>query len=116
MVPFITSRRLEAAAAFCLCAVTAFLLAAGPEAENQATRPATVPASRPAAVDPALERIRDEGLNRSQAMQTLGYLSDVIGPRLTGSPNLRRANEWTRQRLESWGLADAHLEEWGPFG
>src|SRR5262245_39969275 len=63
-----------------------------------------------------IERIRDEGLNHSQAMQTLSYLTDVIGPRLTGSPNLRRANEWTREKLSGWGLENAHLEEWGPFG
>src|SRR5438046_843517 len=61
-------------------------------------------------------RIRDEGLNRSQVMQTLSYLTDVIGPRLTGSPNLKRANEWTREKLTSWGLTNAHLEAWGPFG
>src|SRR5882672_11065276 len=64
----------------------------------------------------AIARIRNEGLNRSQVMQTLSYLSDVIGPRLTGSPNLKRANEWTRDKLTSWGLANAHLESWGPFG
>src|SRR5215212_4996394 len=64
----------------------------------------------------AIARIRDEGLNHSQVMQTLEYLTDVIGPRLTGSPNLRRANEWTRERMASWGMADAHLEPWGPFG
>jgi hypothetical protein len=63
-----------------------------------------------------VERIKDEGLNRSQLMQTLEYLTDVIGPRLTGSPALRRANEWTRDRLTQWGLANAHLEPWGPFG
>jgi hypothetical protein len=63
-----------------------------------------------------LARIRDEGMNRSQVPQTLSYLTDVIGPRLTGSPNLRRANEWTRDRLASWGLVNAHLEAWGPFG
>src|SRR5437764_1468575 len=62
-----------------------------------------------------IERIKDEGLNHSQAMQTLSYLTDVIGPRLTGSPNLKRANEWTRDRLSAWGLADAHLEPWS-FG
>lgn len=61
-------------------------------------------------------RIREEGLNHSQVMETLSYLSDVIGPRLTGSPNLRRANEWTKSKLESWGLTQAHLEGWGPFG
>lgn len=61
-------------------------------------------------------RIKDEGLNRSQVMQTLSYLSDVIGPRLTASPNAKRANEWTRDRLTSWGLQNGHLEAWGPFG
>jgi hypothetical protein len=65
--------------------------------------------------DPIL-RIRDEGLNRSQVMQTLSYLSDVIGPRLTASPNMKRSNEWTRDQLTRWGLQNAHLEAWGPFG
>ena len=37
-------------------------------------------------------------------------------PRLTGSPNCRRANDWTRDKLASWGLTNAHLEAWGPFG
>jgi hypothetical protein len=49
-------------------------------------------------------------------METLAHLTDVIGPRLTGSPSLKRANEWTRDQLASWGLSDAHLEAWGPFG
>ena len=61
-------------------------------------------------------RIREEGLERSQVMETLSYLTDVIGPRLTGSPNLKRANEWTRDKLTDWGLTNAHLEAWGPFG
>jgi hypothetical protein len=63
-----------------------------------------------------IDKIREEGLNHSQAMQTLSYLTDVIGPRLTGSPNLKRANEWTRDTLAKWGLENAHLEPWGPFG
>ncbi|HLK14252.1 MAG TPA: M20/M25/M40 family metallo-hydrolase [Fimbriimonadaceae bacterium] len=67
--------------------------------------------------DPAvMARIRDEGMNHSQVMKTLSYLSDVIGPRLTGSPSLKRANEWTRDTLTSWGLKNARLEAWGPFG
>ncbi len=49
-------------------------------------------------------------------MQTLSYLSDVIGPRLTASPGMKRANEWTRDQLTKWGLQNAHLESWGPFG
>src|ERR1700687_905282 len=64
----------------------------------------------------AIVRIRDEGMNRSQVMETLSYLSDVIGPRLTASPGMKRANEWTRDQLTKWGLQNAHLESWGPFG
>src|SRR5437588_8715533 len=63
-----------------------------------------------------IAKIKDEGMNRSQVMQTLSYLSDVIGPRLTASPNAKRANEWTRDTLGKWGLQNAHLEAWGPFG
>src|SRR6266699_717250 len=71
-----------------------------------------------AASDPndPIVRIRDEGLNHSQVMQTLSYLSDVIGPRLTASPNMKRACDWTRDTMEKWGLQNAHLEPWGPFG
>ncbi|MCM3873362.1 MAG: M20/M25/M40 family metallo-hydrolase [Pyrinomonadaceae bacterium] len=63
-----------------------------------------------------IERIKDEGMNRSQVMQTLSYLTDVIGPRLTNSPGMKRANEWTRDQMSKWGLQNAHLEAWGPFG
>src|SRR5688572_281428 len=59
--------------------------------------------------------IRDECFSNSKVMDTVGYLTDVIGPRVTGSPQMREANDWTRQRLESWGLANAHLEGF-PFG
>ena len=76
------------------------------------------PTPTPPAVDPndPIVRIKEEGLKRSQVMETLSYLSDVIGPRLTGSPNMKRANDWTRDQLTKWGLQNAHLEEWGPFG
>ena len=63
-----------------------------------------------------VNRIRDEGINRSQVMDTLQYLTDRIGPRLTGSPALVEANEWTLQKLQEWGLKNGRLEEWGPFG
>ncbi len=72
-------------------------------------------APAPTPNDP-VQRIKDEGMNRSQVMQTLSYLSDVIGPRLTASPGMKRANEWTRDELMKWGLQNAHLEAWGPFG
>jgi len=73
------------------------------------------PSTEPAQAE-VVEKIRDEGLNRSQVMATLSYLTDVIGPRLTGSPQLLRANEWTREKMASWGMLNAHLEPWGMFG
>ena len=73
----------------------------------------TAPAPDPN--DP-IQRIKDEGMNRSQVMQTLSYLSDVIGPRLTASPGMKRANDWTRDQLTKWGLQNARLESFGPFG
>jgi hypothetical protein len=60
-------------------------------------------------------RIRDEGFRRSQVMETAGQLTDVHGPRLTGSPQYKKAADWARQQLETWGLANARLESW-PFG
>ncbi|MDT5158798.1 MAG: carboxypeptidase [Acidobacteriota bacterium] len=84
-----------------------------------ATQPAQTQTAQtpvPTPTPDVIERIKDEGLNRSQVMQTLEYLTDVLGPRLTGSPALKRANNWTRDRLAEWGLQNAHLEAWGPFG
>lgn len=63
-----------------------------------------------------IDRIKDEALNRSQIMETVGYLTDVIGPRLTGSPSLKKAEEYAADRLRAWGITNAHLEPWGPFG
>ncbi|MDQ3749261.1 MAG: M20/M25/M40 family metallo-hydrolase [Acidobacteriota bacterium] len=63
-----------------------------------------------------IDKIKDEGTNRSQVIQTLSYLTDVIGARLTGSPQMKRANEWTRDQMTKWGMQNAKLETWGPFG
>ena len=60
--------------------------------------------------------IRQEGFKNSQVMNILSDLTDRIGPRLTGSPNMKKANEWTRDQFATWGLQNAHLEAWGPFG
>jgi carboxypeptidase Q len=62
------------------------------------------------------QRIREEGLNRSHVMEFATALMDGIGPRLTGSPNVLKANEWTRDTLSKIGLENAHLEDWGEFG
>src|ERR1051325_10794448 len=61
-------------------------------------------------------RIRQEEFQHSKVMETASGLMDFIGPRLTGSPNMKRANEWTRDKPTEVGLSNAHLEPWGPFG
>lgn len=60
--------------------------------------------------------IRQEGLTHSHVMEYASGLMDGIGPRLTGSPNLKHANEWTRDQLTAMGCSNAHLEDWGEFG
>ncbi|MBN2371874.1 MAG: M20/M25/M40 family metallo-hydrolase [Vicinamibacteria bacterium] len=65
---------------------------------------------------PVLDQIRIEARRSSQAFEIAQYLCDVIGPRLTGSPHLKNAFEWTGRKLETWGFDDVHSERWGPFG
>ncbi len=57
-------------------------------------------------------RIRQEETEHSQIMRTLHYLSDVYGPRLTGSPSLKAAGEWAIKQMQSWGFQNGHLEGW----
>jgi carboxypeptidase Q len=79
--------------------------------------PALVSQERPEKVDlETVSRIRYEGFHNSQVMTFASGLMDSIGERLTGSPNMKRANEWTRDTLTEIGLSNAHLEPWGPFG
>jgi len=61
-------------------------------------------------------RIREEGLQHSHVMEYGSALADAIGPRLTGSPNLAKANAWTRDQLTAMGCVNAHLDDWGEFG
>jgi carboxypeptidase Q len=63
-----------------------------------------------------ITRIRYEGFHSSKATELASGLMDSIGERLTGSPNMKRANDWTRDKLTEMGLSNAHLEAWGPFG
>jgi len=60
-------------------------------------------------------KIRREATDNSQIMRTLQVLTDVYGPRLTGSPNLRGAQDWVVKESTAWGLKNAHLEPWS-FG
>jgi carboxypeptidase Q len=62
------------------------------------------------------QQIREEGLKHSHVMEYASALMDGIGPRLTGSPNLKHANDWTRDQFTAMGCANAHLEDWGEFG
>src|SRR5437867_4518414 len=63
----------------------------------------------------AIYRIKEEGLQRSKVMEIESYLTDVYGPRLTGSPNIKEAADWAQKTMKEWGLANVHLEQW-PFG
>jgi carboxypeptidase Q len=63
----------------------------------------------------AIGQIKDEGLNRSQVMEHVSWLSDVYGPRVTGGPGIMQASEWTIRKFTEWGLTNPHRETW-PFG
>jgi hypothetical protein len=93
-------RRLLPAAALILCVCASALPAQSPiERLDYAT----------------IAQIRDEGLNRSQVMDHISWLSDVYGPRLTGSPAILQASDWAIRKFNEWGLVNAHRETW-PFG
>ena len=78
----------------------------------------------PVAAQPAAERvdheaiykIKDEGFRRSKVMEITSWLTDVYGPRLTNSPGFRKAGEWAVKEMSAWGLTNARLEPFGPFG
>src|SRR5712671_3022782 len=91
-----------------------------------ADKKAAAPANAPSYEQPQPQRenidydmyqsVRDEAIAHSHIMEYASGLMDGIGPRLTGSPNLKRANEWTRDQLTAMGCSNAHLEDWGEFG
>src|SRR5215831_6631315 len=60
----------------------------------------------------AIYRIKDEGLQRSKVMELESYLTDVYGPRLANSPEIKEAGEWTMKTMKDWGLANVHEEAW----
>ena len=77
------------------------------------------PEAQPATENLDLEmygRIRLEGFDHSHITEYASALFDGIGPRLTGSPNMAKANAWTRDQLTAMGCANAKLESWGEFG
>jgi len=64
----------------------------------------------------AVMKLREEGFERSRLMDTLWYITDRYGPRLTNSPQERRASQWAKERFESYGLQNVAIEPWGEFG
>src|SRR5580704_12984271 len=97
------SRGISVLAVMAICAM------AGGWAVIQAQQPAA------AAKDPNAEaddKILVEVHDHNEIMSNLEYLSDVIGARLTGTENLKKANDWTRQKFADYGVANPHLEPW----
>ncbi|MBI3654722.1 MAG: M20/M25/M40 family metallo-hydrolase [Acidobacteria bacterium] len=74
-------------------------------------------AQQPEKVDfEAVNKIKEQGLKNSKVMEYLSYMTDVYGPRLTGSPQLKAAQDWAEKTFTEIGLQHSHLESWGPFG
>ncbi|HEX9563511.1 MAG TPA: M20/M25/M40 family metallo-hydrolase [Gemmatimonadaceae bacterium] len=97
-----TARRLSA---FAGAAILAVMLPASPIRAQEQVDAA------------AIEKIKAEGLSdRSAVMETASWLTDVFGARLTGSPNIRAAAEWSVKKMTEWGMVNARLEPWGTFG
>jgi len=107
-VPHSLSLKRQTLLAVAAAAIAAALLLTGQNSSAQAVQ-------EQSDLD-AIQRIRAEALDHSQVMDSVGMLTDVYGPRLTGSPNLENAEQWVVQTLQGWGIENAHLERWGPFG
>jgi hypothetical protein len=76
---------------------------------GEMVEPPSIPMGEPSVI----ASIFHEGVHNSQVMDLLTHLAEEIGPRLTGSTALERANEWSRDLFASWGLENAHLDQWG---
>jgi hypothetical protein len=117
----VKSRTLHASTVLALLLTAAL---AGPWAQAPSPSRAVAPApgataagTLPEGLDlDAVYVIKQEGLERSQVMETLSYLTDIHGPRLTNSPAIRRAADWAMKRLTAWGVTPVRQETWGPFG
>ncbi|HSG47764.1 MAG TPA: M28 family peptidase, partial [Longimicrobiales bacterium] len=78
--------------------------------------PAVAQIAREAVDLAVVQKIREEGLERSRIEEMARWLTEVNGPRLTGSPGMKLANEWTAEKFRSWGLTNVQVEPWGDFG
>jgi len=80
------------------------------------TAPAAAQVAQEAVDLAVVQQIREEGLERSQLPEVARYITEVIGPRLTGSPQMMEANTWTAEKMREWGLQNVVVEPWGEFG
>ncbi|MGI4829072.1 MAG: hypothetical protein ACRYFU_12900, partial [Janthinobacterium lividum] len=107
-----------------LCAFALLSASTVAFAQKHPAQPAVKPVPSYYGTQPAQEsldltmyaRIREEGLRHSHVMEFADALANGIGPRLTGSPNMAKANAWARDTMSAIGLSNAHLEDWGEFG
>jgi carboxypeptidase Q len=109
MMPLRSLRPWLLATAFCslaLLVTTSFAAEVAPAPHQAVAKPEI---KTPIDLDDA---IMAEIKNHTEIMNNLQYLSDVIGPRLTGSKNLDRANHWTEEKMKAYGLVNVHLEPW----
>ena len=76
----------------------------------------TLSAQGPSPLDPAtIARVRDEATTRSKVYEHVWWLSEVYGPRVTGTPAFSQASDWAMTQFRAWGLANVHQERWA-FG
>ena len=83
-----------------------------PRARGASSKAVSSPAESSGEIKAVTQAIVDEIDKHSELMANIEYLCDMIGPRLTGSPNLAQANRWTRDKFQQYGLTNAHLEPW----
>ncbi len=105
------------AAGLCASVLAQAPPAGGPparERQRAGAQPGAAPAAKESSgeVKAVTQAILDEIDKHSELMTNIEYLCDMIGPRLTGSPNLTKANDWTKRKFEQYGLSNAHLEPW----
>lgn len=115
------SRKIYSVCLFLIAGLSLSMLAAEKdrkEASKQPPKPSyELPQPDNESLDYAMYgSIRAEALGHSHVMEYASALIDGIGPRLTGSPNLKKANEWTRDQFTAMGCSNVHLEDWGEFG
>lgn len=113
--------RLFSASVFLVVPAFAFTLFAGDKDKKDTSEHGSpsyeLPQPQQETLDLAMyARIRQEATQHSHVMEYASALMDGIGPRLTGSENLKKANEWTKEQFAAMGCANAHLEDWGEFG